>query len=411
MTVHTPIPPDPAHAARSAEEVLSRLLPTLEPVAETQPMPLEQARGCILAADLVADEPVPAFARSAVDGYALGRVPAAGDVFALRGRLPAGRPAEGLYCGDGAVRIFTGAMVPADTACIAMQEDCAAEDGFVRVGRGLQAGANIRPAGEDVSAGSVALAAGTRLDARHIAVAASLNRPELLVRRRVRVATLTTGDELLDVGPALPLGRIVDTNRYLLAGLIDAAGFERVDLGRVADDPAALADAFARARDCDAVITTGGVSVGEEDHVRAVVEHRGGRIDQWRIAIKPGKPLAVGRLAEGPLFLGLPGNPNAVFVTFALIALPALRALGGAAVRALPVLSVVAGESFERTTGRREYVPVRIGGGKAFRLGSGSSAQQAAVAAADALMIVPPDLTAVEAGHSFDAIPISALIG
>lgn len=404
-------PPSSYYAARSVDELLERLLPSLVPVAGTEEVSLSDARGRVLAADLMAESPVPTFARSSVDGFALSRAAAAGERFSVVGRLTAGMSAEGLYCSDAAVRIFTGAMLPADAVAVAMQEDTIGEGAVILLTQPLRAGANIRPIGDDLPAGSVALTGGTRLDARHIAVAASLGTATLMVRRRVRVGTLTTGDELLEVGQPLSPGRIVDTNTYILAGLLDAAGFERVDLGRAVDTPDSLSQAFARAAGCDAVITTGGVSVGEEDHVRAVVIAEGGRIDHWRVAIKPGKPLAVGRLGSGALFIGLPGNPNAVLATLALVGLPLLRTLVGIPHRAPPKLRLTVAAGFVRAPGRTEYVPVRIDGRRAFRLGSGSSAQQAAMAAADALLIVPADLDHVAEGQELDALSITSLIG
>lgn len=407
-----PITPHSAsYAARSVDELLELLLPSLAPVAETEAVALAAARGRILAGDLAAKAPVPSFARSGVDGYALSRAAAEGERFLVHGRLTAGMSAEGLYCGDAAVRIFTGAMIPADAAAVAMQEYTAGEGPAIALTRPVPAGANIRPIGDDLPAGTVALRGGTRLDARHIAVAASVGATTLTVRRRLRVGTLTTGDELLDAGAALPPGRIVDTNTYLLSGLLEAAGFERIDLGRAADTPESLSRAFARAADCDAVITTGGVSVGEEDHVRPVVIAEGGRIDHWRVAIKPGKPLAVGRLGSGALFLGLPGNPNAVLVTLALIGLPLLRALAGVPHRPPPKLRLSVAEGFHRLPGRTEYVPVRVEGERAFRLGNGGSAQQAAMAAADALLIVPAEAERIDAGQVLDALPLSGLLG
>lgn len=400
-----------ADAPHTVEDLLAVLLPGLAPVAETETVTLRRALGRILAADLVAADPVPPFSRSAVDGYALAGLNGEGAELALRGRLAAGDMPDGIRCGDGAVRIFTGAAIPFDCDRVAMQEDCAADAIRVRINRPIESGANIRSPGSDLPAGALALAAGVQLDPRRLAVAASLGRDRLEVRRRIHVGIVTTGDELIEPGRPLAAGRIYDSNRPLLQGMLDAVGIDTVDLGHAADDPGALAQRLEAGRGCDAVITTGGVSVGDEDHVRAVVEAHGGRIEHWRLAIKPGKPVAVGRMAGGALFLGLPGNPNAVFCTMALIGLPLLRALEGQTYVPPSQIDVQNAVAFRRIPGRREYVPVRLEGTCAIRLGSGDSAQQAALAAADALMVIPADLADVPAGSRFPAIPIAALIG
>lgn len=394
----------------SIEDLLTLLLPTLPVMQDVESVGLRAARGRFLAEAVLARAPVPAFTRSAVDGYALAGPAAEGATLPVVARVTAGENPANVRCGTGAVRIFTGAMVPPDTDRVIMQEHCTALDGAVRIGRAIDAGANLRHPGDDMAAGTTAIDKGQRLDARHLAVAASLGLARLTVRRRVRAGVLTTGNELIEPGQPLQPGQIHDSNRILVSAMLDAAGMETVDLGRSADDPASLRAVFA-AHGCDAVITTGGVSVGEEDHVRAVVAENGGRIDHWRLSIKPGKPVAIGRLAGGALFLGLPGNPNAALVTLALIGLPLLRGMAGATHRPPPLLEVTAADTFRRTAGRREYVPVRLDGTWAVRLGSGGSAQQAALSRADALMVLPPEPAEVRSGDRFPAIPIAALLG
>ncbi|HYE51097.1 MAG TPA: gephyrin-like molybdotransferase Glp [Azospirillaceae bacterium] len=407
---------------RTVESMLEAVLPTLRPVAGTEEAGLRQAAGRVLARDVVAAGPVPGFARSAVDGYAL--PPPEGEaglaaVLPVRARVAAGDDAGALPPGPGAVRIFTGGAIPPGCDRVVMQEDCREAGGTVHVRAVPPAGANIRLPGDDLAAGAVALAAGTLLDPRHLAVAASLGLTALPVRRRPRVGVLSTGSELVEPGEALPPGRIYNSNRFLMCGLVEAAGMEAVDLGTVPDDPAATRAVLARAAGCDAIATSGGVSVGEEDHVRAAVEAVGGRIDHWKLAIKPGKPLAVGTLpGEGGrevLFLGLPGNPNAVFVTLCLAGLPLLRVLAGLPYRAPRTFTVRCAEGFRRAPGRREYVPVRLsrdadGIPAASRLGTGGSAQQARLAAADALMVVPAETGDVRAGDLLDAIAVPDLI-
>lgn len=400
--------------------LLARLLPGLSAVEGNALCPLRQARGRVLAEDLVTDQPIPSFRRSAMDGYALRQEDcpdgAASLSLPVRGRVAAGDSGLGLPDGPGAVRIFTGAALPPDCDRVVMQEDCDSDGSSVLIRRIPAAGANVRLPGDDLAAGSVALTAGTRLDARHIACAASLGLSHVPVRRRLRVAVLSTGSELTEPGQLLPPGAIYNSNRFLLATRLEDAGFEVIDLPAVSDDPAQVQAALRAAAACDAVITSGGVSVGEEDHVKGAVLAVGGRIDHWRLAIKPGKPVAVGAL-PGPegretLFLGLPGNPNAVFVTLMLIGLPLLRALAGTPYRPPLSFPVRLTEGFRRKTGREEYVSVTLHPGPdgiplASRSGHGSSAQQSALVAADALMIVPAACGQADSGMVFPALPIA----
>lgn len=398
--------------------LLARLLPGLIPAAEgVIACPLRQARGRVLAQDLVTDQPIPSFRRSAMDGYALRGADLPADdgplTLPVRGRVAAGDTGLGLPDTAGAVRIFTGAAIPPDCDRVVMQEDCDSDGSTVLIRRLPAIGANIRLPGDDLAAGTVALTAGTRLDARHIACAASLGLSAVPVRRRLRVAVLSTGSELTEPGQPLRPGAIYNSNRFLLATRLEEAGFEVIDLPAVSDDPAQIRAALQAAAACDAVITSGGVSVGEEDHVKGAVLAIGGRIDHWRLAIKPGKPVAVGAL-PGPggretLFLGLPGNPNAVFVTLMLIGLPLLQALAGIPYRAPRPFPVRLAEGFRRKAGREEYLSVILdpapdGLPLARRSGHGSSAQQSALMMADALMILPAPCTEAEAGTVFPAL-------
>jgi molybdopterin molybdotransferase len=287
-------------------------------------MPLHAALGRVLAADLAAPVNLPPFDNSAVDGYAV----RGDDIDAAReqrlvivDRVAAGHAASHAVKAGEAVRIFTGAPMPIGADTVFMQEDCRIDGDRVIVPPGLSRGANRRLAGEDIRAGAVALRAGRRLSAQDVALAAALGLTELDVKRRVRVALFSTGDEIAEPGSPLAGAALYDSNRYLLAGLLARFGAKVTDLGILRDEPKTLARAIAAAAvEHDLVLTSGGVSTGEADYVRNAVESIG-RIVFWRVAIKPGRPVAMGvipgsKTGEAAAFVGLPGNPVAVFVTF-----------------------------------------------------------------------------------------------
>jgi molybdopterin molybdotransferase len=340
----------------------------ITPVAETETVTLAGARGRVLAVDLVAPVDLPPFDNSAVDGYAVRHAdlnPNGDTTLKISGRLQAGQNAASNVAKGEAIRIFTGAPMPAGADTVFMQEDVQADDDTVTVPSGLKVGANRRIAGEDLRKGSVALAAGTVLDAAQVALAAALGVTELKVRRRLRVAIFSTGNEVVEPGQARPAAAIYDANRYLLAQLLDRMSAAVSDLGILPDDPgklaAAIGDASAK---CDLVITSGGVSTGEADYVRNAVE-KIGKLVFWRIGIKPGRPVAMAKLpgakpGEGAAFVGLPGNPVAVFVTFVRVVRPLLLRLAGARPQSFVPLPVRVGFAYKKKTGRREYVRVSL---------------------------------------------------
>jgi len=274
-------------------------------------------------------------------------------------RLTAGR-AAGHAIGEGeAIRIFTGAPMPAGADTVFMQEDVRLDGDAVVLPAGLKAGANRRLAGEDVRKGSTVLPAGRRLAAQDVALAAAVGMTTLEVRRRVRVALFSTGDEIVEPGQPRGAAALYDANRYLLTGMLERLGAAVSDLGILRDDPAVLRDAIAKAaRSHDLVLTSGGVSTGEADHVRDAVEAVG-RLVFWRVAIKPGRPVAMG-VVGGAAFMGLPGNPVASFVTFARVVRPLLLRLAGAAPEPLTALPVRLSFAYKKKTGRREYVRVAL---------------------------------------------------
>ena len=346
--------PAPQRVADAVELIRTRL-PVL---AGIETVPLGQADGRVLAEDLVAPLDLPPFDNAAVDGYAVRAADCAdgGETcLPLGGRIPAGRAATETGSGV-AVRIFTGAPMPPGADAVAMQEDVRVDGGSVTLPPGLAPGTNCRRAGEDLTRGSVAIRGGTRLGARHLALAAALGFPDLRMRIPLRVALFSTGDELTPLGQPLPPAGIHDANRPMLAALLRRLGAEPVDLGILRDAPAPLrARLVAAAAEHDLILTSGGVSVGEEDHVRAAVAASGG-LTLWRLAIKPGRPVALGQVA-GTAFIGLPGNPAAAYVTALAVLKPLVLQLSGAQ-DAAPAITVRSGFAREKRPGRREYLRV-----------------------------------------------------
>ena len=323
-----------AHGGRlmRTEEALDLLARTMVRVTEAEPSALTAALGRILAEDVISPHDVPPYDNSAVDGYAVcfdDLDPAHDTVLPIDGRASTGHPLERPARPGAAVRIFTGATMPDGLDSVMMQEDCRLEGARVVLRPGLKRGANRRARGEDVAAGSTVLRKGMRLRPQDLGQAAAVGRRELLVSRRLRVALFSTGDELREPGAALEDGCIFDSNRTTIHALLTGLGCAVDDLGILADDFEVLRDALRNAGEAhDLIVTSGGVSVGEEDHVRAAVEALG-RLHLWRLAIKPGRPIALGQIGQVP-FVGLPGNPVAVMVTFLNIVRPMiLRLMGG----------------------------------------------------------------------------------
>ncbi len=347
----------------SYEEALDHLLAAAEPVAETKLLPLSVARGRILAEAVTSTVTVPPLDNSAMDGYAVRcvDVPQAGAVLPISQRIPAGSIGHALAAGT-AARIFTGAPVPPDADAVVMQEFCAqGTDGTVIVNQVPKPGQNIRRAGEDIAAGAEVLPAGTCLGAAEIGLAASIGMATVPVRRRLRVALLSTGDELTEPGNPLPPGGIYNSNRHFLRTMFEGYGCVVTDAGHVPDTldatRAALRDAAAAH---DLIVTSGGVSVGEEDHVKPAVEAEG-ELSLWKIAIKPGKPLAFGKVgSRGTAFIGLPGNPVSCFVTFLLFLRPyVLKRMGMATT--LPVArQLVSASDWNKPEDRRSFLRARI---------------------------------------------------
>jgi molybdopterin molybdotransferase len=395
----------------------------LAPVAKTETVPLAAARSRVVARDIVAPLDLPPFDNSAVDGYAVRHAdlaPGGETRLAIGERLTAGRaPARALAPGA-ATRIFTGAPMPAGADTVFMQEDCRLDGGAVVVPPGLAAGANRRLAGEDLRAGTVMLPAGRRLTSAHVALAAAVGLTAIEVRRRLRVAVFSTGDEIVEPGAARPAAALYDANRFLLAGLIERLGADATDLGILPDDKERLARAIAAAAvGHDLVLTSGGVSTGEADHVRAALESIG-RLVFWRLAIKPGRPVAMGVIAgpepgAGTAFVGLPGNPVAVFVTFARVVRPLLLRLAGAELAEPLALPVRATFAYKKRRNRREYVRVKLqraadGVVEAIKHAQDGAGVLTSLTETDGLIELLEGTTAVEPGATVGFLSYAALV-
>jgi molybdopterin molybdotransferase len=393
------------------------------PVDGRERVTLRDAPGRVLAEDMVAPLNLPPFDNSAVDGFALrsdGLNPHSETRLTIVDRIAAGHAADRSVRAGEAARIFTGAPMPDGADTVFMQEDCRVEGDEVIVPPGLKRGANRRLAGEDLRKGARALPAGRRLFAPHVALAAALGLTELEVYRRVRVALFSTGDEIVEPGSALPRAALYDSNRYLLAGLLARFGAEVTDLGILNDDPRVLAGSLANAAaGHDLVMTSGGVSTGEADHVRAAVESIG-RLVFWRVAIKPGRPVAMGVIpgsnsGEGAAFVGLPGNPVAVFVTFARVVRPLLLRLAGALPESLIAMPARAAFSYKKRKGRREYVRVALRHASDGAIEAHKYAQEGAgiltsLTETDGLAELGEDVTMVEPGQAIGFLSYASLL-
>jgi molybdopterin molybdotransferase len=396
----------------------------IAPLSEREDVPLRAARGRVLASDVVSPVNVPPFDNSAVDGYAVRSDDLDKTIetrMAITDRVQAGHSAAHPLGRGETTRIFTGAPVPDGADTIFMQEDVRVENGFAILPAGLKRGANFRLAGEDVKAGSVVLPAGRRLAAQHIALGAAIGLTTLPVRRRVKVALFSTGDEIVEPGKTLPRAGLYDSNRYLLLNLLAGLGAEVTDLGILRDDPSQLSRAIlGAARGHDLVLTSGGVSTGEADHVRDAVEKLG-RLVFWRVAIKPGRPVAMGMLPgssnrNGAAFVGLPGNPVAAFVTFVRVVRPLLLRLAGALPEPLDVAPARATFRYRKKKDRREYVRVfakRNADGvievtKYPREGAGLLSS---LTETDGFAELLEDVTTIEPGDTVGYLPYASVLG
>ena len=411
-----------ARAMLTLDEAIERLCNAARAhaIAESESLSTFDALGRVLAQEVVSTLDVPPADNTSMDGYAMrsADVPAAGTVLAVGQRVPAGVVGARLEPGT-AARIFTGAQIPDGADAVVMQEQCEPVPGpglgAVRVQVVPKAGQWIRRRGEDVMHGATVLQRGARLTPQALGMAATVGAARLRVVRAPRVALFSTGDELVLPGEPLKPGGIYNSNRFTLKGLLQAAGCQVRDLGIVPDRLEATREALRRAaEDSDLILTSGGVSVGEEDHLRPAVQAEGA-IENWQVAIKPGKPLAFGqvRRADGSasLFIGLPGNPVSSFVTFLLCVAPVLRVLQGGPGALPPAWPMTAGFDWPRPDRRREFLRARVGaGGRLELFPNQSSGVLTSAVWADGL-VDNPSGQAVAAGDIVRFLPMNSLIG
>ena len=397
------------------EEAVDLIAARVTPLGAVETVPLIRADGRILARDLIAAIPLPPFTNSAVDGYAVAHADLsdADTILRVGGRIEAGSKPPA-HASQTATRIFTGAPMPGGADTVFMQEDVRVEGDSVVLPQGLKRGANVRPAGEDIAPGDIALARGKRLMPQDIALAAALGVTELVVARPARVAVFSTGNELVSPGEPQTPPQIYDSNRFMLLALLGRLGCEPHDLGILRDERDGLARALKSAAvQYDLIVTTGGVSTGEADHVKAAVESVGSLVF-WRMAIKPGRPVAMG-VIDGTPFVGLPGNPVASYVTQAYVVRPLALALMGAKWSPAPPAPVRAAFSYKKKTGRREFVRVSVGRGgdgvaEAHKFPREGAGLLSSLTQTHGLVILDEDVTRVEPGDQVGFVDYAALM-
>jgi len=397
----------PESIVLSAAEAHDRMVAEVEPISGREFLPVRSALGRILAADIVAPHDVPAHDNSAMDGYAVrfDSLSGPGETrLNVVGTAFAGSAFSGLVGKGQAVRIMTGAVLPAGADTVVVQEVTRVDGDAVFVPAGQRQGQNTRRAGEDLARGGVALSAGKRVGPAELGLIASLGIAEVEVRRRLRVAFFSTGDELASIGKPLAPGEVYDSNRYTLHGLLTRLGADIIDMGVVPDQPQVLEATLAEAAQvADAIITTGGVSVGEADFVREILEKLG-EVKFWKLNIKPGRPMAFGKVGKAWLF-GLPGNPVAVMVSYTQFALDALLRLSGLdPLPVRPLLTVVASNAIKKQPGRREYVRGEIvavdSEWQVKTVGNQGSGVLRSMSEANCFVVLPEDCAGVQAGDS-----------
>lgn len=403
----------------SLDEALVLLEERLEPAVGVEPVTLREAAGRVLAVDVVSAVTVPPHDNAAVDGYAVHFGDLAGDAetrLPVTARIAAGHPLDRPVPPGQAARIFTGAPMPDGPDTVVMQEDCQRDGEWVTFTAGrLQRGANRRRRGEDVQAGAVVLSAGTRLRPQHVGLAAATGHAMLEVRRPLRVAVFSTGDEVRDPPAPLAAGQIYDINRYTVSALLSGLGCSVTDLGILPDDAAIIRSRLAEAATVhDLLITSGGVSVGDEDHVKAAVQAEGA-LQFWRLAIKPGRPVALGMVRDTP-FIGLPGNPVASMVNFFLVARPVvLRLMGCADVRAVRY-RLPAAFSYRKKPGRREFlrgrlvVPTDEKGPAVDKFAADGSGILSSMTSSDGLLDIPAEVAEIAPGDPVWFLPFSEVL-
>lgn len=397
-------------------EAIGLLSDRLDVVVDREEVALREAAGRILADDIVSERAVPPHDNAAVDGYAVRFEDLAQDgdtALMLAGRIAAGDVPDRPVGPGEAVRIFTGAAMPDGANTVLMQEDCRDDGQRVVIPPGIKQGANRRFAGEDIEPGTIVLKSGVRLRPQEVGLAASIGLGTLPVYKPVRVALFSTGDEVRDVGAELTPGSIYDANRYSVAAALERLGCDVDDLGILPDSYDVIRDTLkAAAENHDLIMTSGGVSTGEEDHVRTAIDALG-QMHFWRLAIRPGRPLALGQVGSVP-FIGLPGNPVAVLVTFMRFARPAILRLGGSRDTEPNAYRVRVGFPVKKKHGRREWLRVRLerdadGFPVVHKFPRDGAGILTSMVESDGLVELPEELTSLEAGTMVDYLPFSEI--
>ncbi len=417
-----PKPQDPCLATEkrgmlSVDEALGRIRTALVPITGFECLALRNALGRVLAEEITSPLDVPGYDNSGMDGYAVraADLPEEGEVtLTVVGTAFAGQPFQGELRPGQAVRIMTGAVIPGGADTVIMQEAAVREGETVRLGAGHKRGENVRRAGEDMARGEVVLSPGKRLNPVELGLLASLGVPEVKVSRRLRVAIFSTGDELRSLGQPLGEGQIYDSNRYTLHGLLSRLGTEIIDMGVIPDQREAISGAFTMASQvADVLITSGGVSVGEADYVKETLEALG-QVDFWKIAMKPGKPLAFGRVSDA-VFFGLPGNPVSVMATFYQVVQPSLRHLMGQSVTEALRITVRTAERLKKSPGRQDFqrgILERGADGEwvVHSAGRQGSHVLSGVSRANCFIVLPAEWGDVEAGTLVEVQPFEGLV-
>ncbi|MCO4205336.1 molybdopterin molybdotransferase MoeA [Aeromonas taiwanensis] len=396
------------------DKALQGMLEQLSCCCETEQLPLPQALDRILAEEISSPLSVPPFDNAAMDGYAVRLADlAAGTPLPVAGKAFAGQPYDGEWPAGHCIRIMTGAPVPAGTEAVVMQEETQAGNDGITFLTHPAPGQNIRRRGEDMAQGSRVLASGLRLSPRELPLLASLGIASVSVRRPLKVAIFSTGDELKPLGTPLQHGDIYDSNRYGVKAMLTRMGIDCLDLGIIPDDPAALRAAFLQAdREADALITTGGVSVGEADFTKQLLEELG-EIGFWKLAIKPGKPFAFGRLPHA-WFFGLPGNPVSAMVTFDQLVQPALARLAGQQFERPILLKATVTEPLKKSPGRLDFQRGILSAGpdglEVRSTGSQDSGVFSSLSRANCYIVLEQERGKVAAGETVTVEPFSGLL-
>lgn len=400
----------------SVDTALQQIRDALTPIQGFERCSLRDAFNRIVAEDVTSPLNVPGYVNSAMDGYAVSGsdLPAGGTIqLQVIGTAYAGAPFDGKIQSGQAVRIMTGAMVPEGADTVIMQEQAEREDNSLTIRSGHRPGENVRQIGEDIAKGGVVLAAGKKIRGAELGLLASLGIAEVTIKRRLRVATFSTGDELCSIGETLGPGQIYDSNRYSLYGMLRALNVEHIDMGVIRDDPEVIRNAFTTASEiADVLITSGGVSVGDADYVKQILDQLG-QVNFWKIKMKPGKPLAFGQL-DRAVFFGLPGNPVSVMATFYQIVQPSLRHLMGQDTTRPIRLKARSAERLKMRPGRQDFQRGILGRDEEGELTVRSTGNQgshilSSMSQANCFIVLPADSGPVEAGEMVEVEPFEGL--